>query len=136
MQLNPYLAFDGQCEAAFKFYEEQLGAKIQFMLPHGEAPVPCQLPEEWRNKIMHATLALGDQTLMGADCPPGYYQKPQGISVTLGISDPKEAERVFHALAKNGTVQTPIQKTFWALRFGMVTDRFGIPWMINCTKAA
>jgi len=136
MQLNPYLAFDGQCEAAFKFYEDRLGAKIQFMLPHDGAPIASQVPPEWRKKIMHATIAIGDQTLMGADCPPEAYQKPQGFSVSLGISDPKEAERVFHALAENGTVQMPIQETFWAERFGMVTDRFGVPWMINCSKAA
>ena len=73
---------------------------------------------------------------MGSDAPPDHYQEPKGISVTLGIEEPAEAERVFHALAKNGTVQMPIQKTFWATRFGMLVDQFGIPWMINCEPKA
>jgi PhnB protein len=73
---------------------------------------------------------------MGADAPPDHYKKPQGFSVTLGLTDKAEAERIFQALAESGTVQTPLQETFWAVRFGMLIDRFGIPWMINCGQAA
>ena len=69
---------------------------------------------------------------MGFDAPPGRYEAPKGFSVSIGIADPVEAERIFHALAENGTVRMPIQKTFWSARFGMLVDRFGIPWMINC----
>jgi len=134
MQLNPYLNFNGQCEAAFKFYEKCLGAKLQGLFPYEGTPLAEQVPVEWRGKVMHASLVIGDRELMGADALPGSYQKPQGISVTIGIEDPAQAERVFHALAENGTVQMPIQETFWALRFGMLVDRFGIPWMINCGK--
>jgi PhnB protein len=132
MQLNPYLFFNGQCEAAFRFYERSLGAKIVAMMPHAGTPAEEQVPPEWRDKIIHARLVLGDQVLMGSDAPPDHFEKPQGFSVTLGIDDPADAERIFNALAENGTIRMPIQQTFWALRFGMLVDRFGIPWMINC----
>jgi len=133
--ISPYLHFNGDCEAAFKFYEKCLGAKIEAMFPHEGTPAAEHVPPEWRRKIMHASLAVGGQFLMGSDAPPEHYQKPQGFSVTLGIEDVAEAERVFHALEEKGTVQMPLQETFWALRFGMLVDRFGIPWMVNCGKA-
>ena len=136
MQISPYLHFNGDCEAAFKFYEKCLGAKIESMFPHEGTPAAEHVPPEWRSKIMHASLAIGGQRLMGSDAPPEHYQKPKGFSVSLGIKDVAEAERIFHALKEKGTVQMPLQETFWALRFGMLVDRFGIPWMINCEKAA
>jgi PhnB protein len=136
MQLNPYLTFNGQCEAAFKFYERCLGGKIEMMLSHGEAPTAEQIAFEWRQKIMHAHLVVGDQVLMGSDAPPAHYEKLQGFSASLGVEDPAEAERIFHALVENGTVRMPLQETFWAVRFGMFVDRFGIPWMINCARPA
>lgn len=136
MQLNPHLHFNGQCEAAFKFYEQCLGGKITFIMPHEGTPMADQVPAEWRNKILHATLSVCGDVLQGADAQPEHYQKPQGFSVMLGIKDPAEAERIFHALAENGTVQMQLQQTFWAARFGMLVDRFGIPWIINCGKAA
>jgi len=131
MQLNPYLSFNGQCEEAFKFYERVLGGKIVFSMPYKDAP--GDTPPGWGEKMMHVTLSLGDQVLQGSD-PPGGYQKPQGFALALEIADPAEAERTFQQLAESGTVQMPIQETFWALRFGMVTDRFGIPWMVDCGK--
>jgi PhnB protein len=134
MQLNPYLTFNGQCEAAFRFYEKILGGKIEAMMPHAGSPMEQQVPAEWRNKVMHARLSLGGELLMGSDAPPDHYKPMQGFSVTLGIDDPAEAERVFHALSDKGTVQMPIQKTFWAARFGMLVDQFGTPWMINCEQ--
>jgi PhnB protein len=136
MQLNPYLSFNGQCEAAFKFYERCLDGKIVAMMTYGGSPMEGQTPREWRNKIMHARLMVGDEALMGSDEPPGRYEGAKGISVTLGIEKPTAAGRIFQALAQNGTVQMPIQETFWATRFGMLVDQFGIPWMINCEKAA
>jgi PhnB protein len=93
------------------------------------------VPAEWRSKILHARLVVGDQVLMGSDAPPDRQQKPQGFSLSISINDPAEAERVFHALVENGTVTMPFGETFWAVRFGMLVDRFGIPWMINCEKA-
>jgi PhnB protein len=130
VQLNPYLTFDGQCEEAFRFYEKCLGAKISFSMTHGDSPEPT--PPNWRNKIIHSTLAVGDQVLQGVDALPGQYQKPQGFSLSLNVNDPAEAERIFDALAESGAVLFPLKKTFWALLFGMLTDKFGIPWMINC----
>jgi PhnB protein len=136
MQINTYLVFNGECEAAFKFYEQALGAKIQFMMTHGESPMAAHVPPEWRSKIIHGTLGLGEQVLMGSDAPPDHYEKPQGFSVSIEVTDTAEAERIFQALSENGKVSMAIQKTFWAARFGMVVDQFGIPWMVNCTKAA
>ena len=136
MQLNPYLTFNGQCEAAFKFYEQCLGGKIEAMMPHAGTPAEEHVPVEWRDKIMHARLAVGDGVLMGSDAPPERYEKPRGFSVSLQVKDPAQAERAFHALAEGGAVQMPIQPTFWAARFGMLVDRFGTPWMINCDKPA
>jgi PhnB protein len=136
MQLNPYLTFNGQCEAAFKFYEQCLGAKIEAMMPHEGTPVAHQVPAEWRNKILHARLNVDGEVIMGSDAPPERYEQPKGFSVSLQIKTPADAERIFHALAKNGAVRMPIQQTFWAARFGMLVDQFGIPWMINCEQAA
>lgn len=135
MQLNPYLFFDGRCEAAFRFYEKVLGGKIQALLRYENMPGEEHIPPEWRNKIMHARLNAGDKVLMGSDPPPDRYNAMQGFYVTLGVDDPTEAERIFHALAAKGTVRMPIQETFWAKRFGMLVDQFGTPWMINCEKA-
>ena len=132
--MNPYLLFNGQCEQAFKFYETCLGGKITIMMPHEGTPAATTVPAEWRKKILHATLEVDGDRLQGSDCPPDRYEKPQGFSVTLTIKDAAEAEKTFHALAENGTVTMPIQETFWAVRFGMLVDRFGIPWMINCGK--
>jgi PhnB protein len=136
MRLNPYLLFNGQCEAAFKFYEQVLGGKIVAMIPHAGTPAEGHVPAEWHHKILHATLMVGDQVLMGSDAPPDHFEQPQGFSVALHIKDPAEAERLFHALAENGTVRMPLAQTFWAVRFGMLVDRFGIPWMVNCEQAA
>ena len=136
MKLNSYLTFNGQCEAAFKFYEQCLGGKIVAMVTHVGTPAEEQVPAEWRNKILHARLIVGDEVLMGSDAPPDRYEEAKGFSVTVGVDDPTDAERIFDALAKNGTVKMPIQKTFWAARFGMLVDQFGIPWMVNCEQAA
>ena len=134
MQLNPYLFFDGQCEAAFKFYEQCLGGKIVAMFSHAGTPAEEQVPANWRDKIIHARMLVGDEALMGSDAPPEHYEQTKGFSVSLSIDDPAQAERVFNALAEKGTVKMPFQRTFWAVGFGMLVDRFGIPWMINCEK--
>ena len=134
MKLNPYLTFNGCCEAALKFYETCLGGKVLMMMTYEDSPLAKQLPPDWGTKILHATFAVGDQTLGAADAPPERYLRPQGISVTLNIDTAAEADRIFKMLAEEGTVQMPIQETFWATRFGMVIDRFGTPWMINCGK--
>ena len=136
MKMNPYLSFNGQCEAAFKFYEQILGGKIVSKMTWGELPTPEQVPVESHKLIMHAALAIGDDVLMGADSPSDHFEQPKGIHVALHFKDSAEGERIFRALAENGTVQMPFQKTFWAAGFGMCVDRFGIPWMVNCEQAA
>ncbi|MHB8384747.1 MAG: VOC family protein [Candidatus Binataceae bacterium] len=136
MQLNAYLNFKGNCEAAFRFYEKCLGGKIEMMMTHGESPMADNVSPEWRKKIIHARLVAGGQVLMGSDAPPEYYETPKGFSVSLTVTDPAAADRIFGALAAGGTVGMPLQKTFWSLKFGTVVDQFGIPWMINCEPPA
>jgi PhnB protein len=134
MKINPYLAFDGQCEAAFTFYAKCLGGNIVMMMTYGQSPMAAQTAPEHHNRILHTTMLIGDQVLAGADAPPNHFSKPQGFCVSIDIQDAAEAERVFNALSQNGAVQMPMQETFWALRFGMFIDQFSIPWMINCGK--
>jgi|SRR5690606_4883795 len=129
--LNAYLAFNGQCREAFEYYADCLGGNIEFMMTHGEAP-EAEATADWQDKILHAQVRIGDWVLMGSDMQNG-YQKPQGFAIQLGIDDPEEAARAFEHLAQQGEIQMPFAETFWAYRFGMLTDRFGIPWMINCT---
>lgn len=132
MTLNPYLFFAGNCEEAFKFYAELLGGKISMMLTHAETPAASQVGPDWQNKVIHAYMTIGDTVLMASDAPPEHREKPQGFSVNISVETPAEAERIYKALAEGGKVQMPLQKTFWALSFAMLTDRFGTPWMINC----
>ena len=136
MRLNTQLNFDGNCRAAFEYYAKCLGGKITLAMTYGESPMAAQVPAGDHGKIMHAALEIGGQLLTGADVPAGRYGKPQGFDVLLSLENADEAERIFQALEDGGSVQMPMQQTFWALRFGMVTDRFGIPWMVNCGKPA
>jgi PhnB protein len=135
MKLSPYLTFNGNCETAFDFYAKCLGGKIDAMIRHEGTPAAQQVPSEWRNKILHARLIVGEMVLMGSDAPPPHYEPMKGFSVMLDVADPAEAERMFQALAEGGTVRMPIETTFWAARFGMLVDQFGTPWMINCGPA-
>lgn len=133
MQLNPYLSFNGNCEAAFRFYAEHLGGNIVELHRYAGSPMAEQCPPEWQEKIMHAQLALDGQTLMASDgMGPGAAAPIKGISLSLNFDDPADAERVFTALAQGATVEMPLQQTFWARRFGMLIDQFGVPWMVNC----
>jgi PhnB protein len=136
MRVNPYLTFNGNCEEAFKFYAKVLNAKIDAMVPHAGTPAEEHVSPEWRSKIMHACMSIGDTKLMASDASSEHFDESKGISVALHPKTPAEAERIFSALSEGGTVKMPIQETFWATRFGMLTDRFGTPWMINCDKAA
>lgn len=134
MKLIPYLNFDGDCEAAFKFYEQVFGGKLVEQMLYGGSPMEADVPPEWHNKIMHAYMQIGDQELMGSDAPPDYFKKPQGTEISIHIEEPEKAEQIFKALAENGTVTMNLQETFWAKRFGMLVDQFGIPWTVNCNK--
>ena len=136
MKVNAHLTFAGRCELAFKFYEEVLGARITLLMTHKQSPSAADVPDMWADKVLHATLALGDQVITGADVPPDEYQEPQGFSVQLNLESLVEAERVFSTLAEQGETRLPLRETFWALRFGMVVDQFGTPWIINCGDPA
>ena len=130
--MNPYLSFSGDCEAAFRFYAECLDGKLGEIFRYAGTPLAQQVPADWQDKVMHGSLAIGEHVLMGGDVAPDHYEKPKGFSLSLQMKSTAQAERIFDLLAKDGSVLMPLGKTFWAARFGMVVDRFGIPWMINC----
>ena len=132
MKLSVHLTFCGECKVAFLFYAQCLGGRIVTMLPYGQSPLASQVPEEWHGKILHASMVTGDLELAGADVAPGDFERPQGFFTLLEIPAVAEAERIFQALAEGGIVRLVLQKTFWAERFGVLVDRFGIPWEINC----
>ena len=135
MHLTTYLSFNGQCEEAFDFYAGVLRGAILGKFKYGESPMADQTPPDLKDKIMHISMKAGDSVLMGADSPPQNQNTPQGFSVTINLEDAAEAERIFAELAPGAQVKMPIQETFWAHRFAMLIDRFGIPWMVNCGKA-
>ena len=135
MQVSPHLTFNGQCEAAFRFYERCLGGKVVTMLAYGSSPMAERVPLEWHRKIVHASLAVGATTLSGADALPEEYVQPRGFYVLLSIGDVPDAERAFHSLAEGGEVKMAIQKTFWSPCFGVLVDQFGIPWEVSCEQA-
>ena len=132
MQMTTYLSFKGQCETAFKFYEECLGGRLGAIFRYAGSPLADQVPADWQDRVMHGSLTIGDQVLMGGDVAPDRYEEPRGFSLSLQIKSTTDAERVFRELARDGRVVMPLEQTFWAARFGMVVDRFGVPWLINC----
>jgi PhnB protein len=134
MQVNPYLSFNGQCEAAFALYEQCLGARLGPIFRYGGSPMADQVPPDWHDKVMHGSVTIGGQVLMGGDVAPDRYEEPKGFNLSIQIADTDQAERIFQALAEDGRIIMPLEKTFWAARFGMVVDRFGIPWLINCEE--
>jgi PhnB protein len=130
MQVNPYLHYNGNCEAAFKFYEKAVGAKIEVLMTHEAAPPEMQTPSEWKKKIMHGRVSIDGEVIMASDSPPGHFRQPQGFSVTLTVDDPADAEKKFKALSEGGTVNMAFAPTFFSKGFGMCVDQFGIPWMV------
>lgn len=149
MQFIPYLNFDGRCAEAFAFYAKLFQGTITYQGRFGEVPADAgmpPLPEATKERVMHVHLQVGTQALMGSDTlptPPGQdpascggYQKPQGLWVSIQLADAAEGRRVFDGLADGGQVAMPFAKTFFSSGFGMVTDRFGTPWMVNIAPAA
>ena len=132
MQMNTYLSFRGECEAAFTFYEECLDGKLGEMFRYAGTPLADQVPADWQNKVMHGSVTIGDLVLMGADVTPDRYEAPRGFSLSLQIKSTTDAERIFRELGKDGRIVMALEKTFWADRFGVLVDRFGTPWIINC----
>ena len=126
------LAFDGDCEAAFKYYERVLEGHVRFMLRWGDSPMAADAPPGWGEKILHAAITIGETEIIGLDVPSDRYEAPIGFEIMLNIDDPVAAERVFGQLAENGSIRMPLQQTFWARLYGVLVDRFGIPWSVNC----
>lgn len=145
MQFVPYLNFDGNCAEAMAFYAKLFGGQIVYQGTFGEMPADAHmppLPEAAKRRIMHACLQVGAQSIMASDTLPtvpgmdmdacgGGYRKPQGLWVSIGVETPAEGQRVFDALAQGGQIAMPFAATFWSTGFGMVTDHFGTPWMVN-----
>jgi len=129
MGFHPYLNFDGNCREAFTRYHEILGGDL-VILPMSEVP-DIEVPPEHADRVMHAALTVDGDVLMASDVPPGEHVTASGIYVNYTVADPAEAERVFKELADGGAIIMPIGPTFWSPMFGMCTDRFGIPWMVN-----
>ncbi len=136
MQINPYLSFNGQCEAAFTFYQECFGGQLGAIFRYAGSPMADQAPPDWQDKIMHGSVTVANQVLMGADIVPDQYEEPKGFSLSIQITSTADAERIFRDLARDGTIMVPLEKTFWADRFGVVVVRFGIQWLVNCEGSA
>ena len=137
MQVQSYLFFDGRCEEAVEFYKKALGAKVEVLMRFKESPdppPPGMVPPNFDDKIMHTSFRIGDTVVMASDgCTDGKTNF-KGFSLSLAVAKEADADRYFNALADGGQVQMPLGKTFWSPRFGMVTDRFGVGWMINVVQ--
>ena len=135
--IQPYLMFGGRCEEALEFYRSALGAQVDMLLRFSESPDPMppgMLPPGFENKVMHASFRIAGNVIMASDgCEVGAQFK--GFSLSISVATEAEADRYFAALSDGGQVQMPLTKTFWSPRFGMLTDRFGIAWMINVVGA-
>jgi PhnB protein len=134
MKIAPHLLFKGDCRQAFEFYAATLGGKITLQTTYGETPMAQGVAPEMRNYLAHIRMEFDGESLMGADTPPDQYEPARGTQLTLTIEDLTQAQRTFEALAAGGHVKMPFQETFWARGFGMCTDRFGTPWMVNCER--
>lgn len=134
MEIQPYLFFDGCCEEAVEFYRKSLGAEVDMLMRYRESPEPPppgMVPDGWEDKVMHASFRVGGAVVMASDGCSEDPQKFAGFSLSLTVPDGATADRMFGALAEGGQVTMPLGKTFWSPRFGMLTDRFGVNWMIN-----
>lgn len=136
MQAQAYLNFDGRCEEALEFYREAIGAEVTFLTRFQDSPEPCgdgALPPGCESKVMHSSFRVGDTVVMASDCHCKGQPKFEGFSMALSPKTTGEAERLFAALADAGQVMMPLTKTFWSPGFGLLTDRFGVSWMISVT---
>lgn len=133
MEVQPYLHFAGRCEEAIEHYRRALGAKVEMMMRYSESPdppPPGMVPPGMESKVMHASLRIGDSTLMASDDCTQNQNRFEGFQLSVRAADDAEAERRFAALAEGGEIRMPLTATFFASRFGMLTDRFGVPWMV------
>jgi PhnB protein len=130
MQLNTYLNYGGNCEQAFRFYEERLGGKVTMLMRHGEQPNASNVAPEWKNAVLHARMTLGGTELFGADIPADRFQPMRSAYLSLSVDSVEEAERVYALLTDGGQIFMKMEETFFASRFAMLRDRFGTSWMI------
>ncbi len=130
MQLNAYLNYGGNCEEAFRFYEKNLGAKINMMMRYADQPDPKNVPPGLEKYVLYANMSIGQTELMGSDVPPERFQPMRSVYLSLGVDSDAEAERAYALLKEGGEVFMPMAETFFAFRFGMLRDKFGTSWMI------
>lgn len=129
--LDSYLFFDGNCAEALRFYERVTGGKVQMMMKYGDSPDPAQCPAGSADRVMHGNIIIDGRNLMASDTPVGQFKPMQGFSLSLYYDKPEEAKAKFDMLAEGGSVVMPFAPTFWAKGFGMLTDKFGTPWMVS-----
>ncbi|MBV9343612.1 MAG: VOC family protein [Gammaproteobacteria bacterium] len=134
MKTATHLHFKGNAREAFDYYARALNGRVTLALTYAESPMATHVPAAMHNQLMHVRLEHGEQVLLGCDASPEHYTPTGGFSITVLVDAPQEAERVFRALADGGSVGMPFGPTFWSQGFGMCTDRFGIPWMVNCER--
>ena len=132
MRISPHLIYDGECREAFVAYQTIFGGRLATFMTFGESPLAASVDAKWHSRILHATLEVDGTELNGADVLPHDYQRPQGFSVILSLDGVERAREIFTALAAGGRINMPFQSTFWSPGFGVLVDRFGVPWEINC----
>jgi uncharacterized glyoxalase superfamily protein PhnB len=134
MRISPHLCFDGQCREAIQLYQRIIGGTIETMLTYGESPMASSTDPRWHDRIVHATLVLDGIELTGVDMISGSYHRPQGFFITLAVDGAARAQDVFDSLSQGGEIHVPFAKTFWSPGFGVLVDRFHIPWEINSSE--
>ena len=134
MKTTIYLNFDGRCQQAFKFYREVLGAEIGTVTTFGETPAANQVPSEWQNKVVNGEMFLNGVRIAGGDLSPEQYVPPKGFAILLSIDNEAETKAIFNKLSEEGTILTPIQKTFFSSYYGIVIDKYGVTWKLSCVN--
>jgi PhnB protein len=135
MQLHTYLNYGGNCEQAFRFYEQHLGGRVTMLTRHGDAPGQGNTPPEWKDKVLHARMSLGGTELLGADVPADRFQPMRSAYLTLTFDSNEEAERIYALLSEDGQIFMKMEEMFFAHRFAMLRDRFGTSWMLLHPRA-
>ena len=130
MKLDIYVNYPGNCQQAFRFYEQHLGGKITMLMTHQQQPDAANVSEDWKNAILHARMEIGNTILMGADIPQA--EPMRSAYLTLRLNTPEEAEKVYAILSEDGQIFMKMEKTFFASRFAMLRDKFGTSWMLLC----
>ena len=131
MSVKPYLFFNGRCEEALEFYGNAVGAKVEMLSRFTDAPDPGMAQPGMENKVMHASFRIGESVLMASDGRCDGESQFGGFSLSIDVPDEQKAESVFKALAEGDKITLPLEKTFWAPKFGMLEDRFGVGWMVS-----